>query len=190
MRAIVAFLALLLAACQMPAVQGSRAAPYSTSARAAGMADGPSVRAAVDGNGDLSEPQELIALNVPLGPFTIKGGLVWNGQTWTVPVPGVPLAAQAADPCAPLPAPAPQAHFLTETYVEEFPVEETVMAPQTRTRIERRVRTRQVPARLVPMCEPAPPAPQAAPCDPPTGAPPSGSASDQCPCVGGCCGIP
>lgn len=93
------------------------------------------VRSAVDGTPSEVGPQELIGVYLPLGPFAIKGGLLWDGTPLVI----TPSAAQAA------PMAAPQFVEVDEQYVE--------MEPVTRTR---KVRKAVVPApRAVDPCAPA-----------------------------------
>jgi hypothetical protein len=196
MRLLVLALAVLVLALTGCTAAGARSQAYSSGA------EQPSVRAAVDGNGDLSEPQELAAFNLPLGPFTLKAGLIWNGTAW---VPGIPGAASAqAAPCA---APTAQTEACGEQVVQSFSTEAyQEMVPVTRYRkvaTPATIRTWRTVTPGTPYvveeCAPAPQAaPQFNPCPPPAaqdaplGPPPAGTSMLPCPpcCRDGCCTVP
>jgi len=140
---LVLFLAAPLSACWSTASTGARAAVVRSDGSVSG-----GVISALDAQPTDAGPQEIIGINVPLGPhFRLKGGVVWDGTTWTV---GPPTAPQAAPMSA-----APQ-------FVD---VDEQVQVPVTKWETQtRRVRKAVVP---IPQAAPDPcapaPAPQAAP---------------------------
>ncbi len=75
------FTTILMMLSAMLMLSGCGILGTSMSSRAALAQSGytPSARAAVDGQPGVVGPQEIIAVNVPAGPFTFKAGVVWDG---------------------------------------------------------------------------------------------------------------
>lgn len=157
MRHLLLLLSCLLAGCATRGTVAQTSHVDSSGVVSAG------VRSASDAQPGVLGPQEIVGVALPLGPFTAKGALIWDGQPWfwTPPAPAAPSAATQAAPCA-----APMFVEVEEQYVENVPVQRT--------------RKRQV--QVVPVPAPAPRA--ACP------APPVASTSSCRECVGGCCEVP
>jgi uncharacterized protein YceK len=155
-------LAPLLAGCASAA---GRTAAQSYSVNSDGTVSA-TTRAAADAQPGVTGPQEIIGIQLPLGAFTAKGALIWDGQPWfiTGPSPVPAPQAQAAAVCA------PQTIQVQETYTEMVPVQ------RTRT-VERQVIQLPVP-QAAPQCAPAPQA-----------APRACSSCVECP-GGRCCVVP
>lgn len=101
-----ALLALLCSATLLCGCPMARSASYEAVQQRTGEV--PSVRAALDGQPGLDGPQELVALYVPAGPFALKAGLTYSGETLVLN-PLAPQAQAQASPCGPEPFTAPQA---------------------------------------------------------------------------------
>ena len=143
-----AFAALLCGGCVMPPQKGTAAHV----ARSDGTISR-GVLSAMDAQPGDAGPQEIIAVNVPIGPhFQLKAGLVWDGTAWTPIVIG-PQAPAAVPYAAPAPATVRQRIRVPKTVYEEVEVE--------------------VPAVTIPL--PAAPPPPQDPCKP---EPPVSSGSD------------
>src|SRR5688572_16522306 len=87
------------------------------------------IRSAADAEPGVTGAQELFGAAIPVGPFTAKAALVWDGQPsfWTPPAPAP--AVQVAYPSSACDTTA------TETVMERQVIE----VPVQRTRVIRRV---------------------------------------------------
>lgn len=152
--------ALVFAGC----VSAKRTATYN--ARSDGTVSHGTLAAVDVAPGD-SGPQEIIGFNLPMGPFSLKAGLIWDGTP--VVINPTPLLA------APLAAP------------QTTKVKRTVMVPVTRMEareVKEEVLTVPIPRTAPAPCEP----PKAAPVDPckPVGSLPDGEIE----CPDGACHLP